>query len=1110
MKNALGAILRRPRTVLTLMLFMIVGGVMSYITIPKESNPDIDVPVFYISVSQQGVSPEDSERLLVRPMETALSSLDGLKEMQAIASEGHAGILLEFAADFDKDAALDDVRAEVDKAKGQLPADADEPTITETNFNLVPTITIALSGPVPERTLYTHAKILQDAIEQVPTVLEANLTGQREELLEVIVDNTRLESYNIAQAELLQAVRNNNQLVPAGTLDTGEGRFNIKVPGLFETAQDVMSLPVKVTENGDGVVTLGDLADIRRTFKDAETFTRVNGQPAIAVEVVKRLGENIIENNMAVRAVAEQVSADWPEVIKVDYMLDQSSSIFETLGSLQASILTAIALVFIVLLATLGVRPALLVAIAIPTSFMLGFLFLTTFTDLTLNTMVMFGLVLTVGMLVDSAIVITEYADRKMAEGLHKREAYIRAAQQMFWPIVSSTATTLAAFLPLLLWPGVAGQFMSNLPIMVIIVLSASLFTAMIFLPTLGAVIGPRVKPGEVSEEARALGRDSKMDPRDLRGATGGYIRLLDGFIGMPAIVVALALFGAYAIVMQFGANAAGVQFFVDEEPEQAVVQISARGNLSATEKRDLVAEVEYEILRIDGVEDVLMKTEGGGGGGGGGLGQDKPADTIGQITLELENFNDRRVAEEIFTDIRASVADIAGIRVELKQIEGGPPTGKDVQLQLTGNNYDAVRTATTDARRFINSLEGLQEIEDSRPLPGIEWQYDVDRAEAGRYGTDTVTVGSMIQLATNGVLMGSYRPDDSDDEVDIRLRLPVEERSIDQIDQLKVRTPSGLVPIANFVTREAQPQVSSITRIDQRYAMTVKANAITGVDKNDKIAEVQAWLDEGNLPATITAGFVGGDEDQAESQAFLMQAMVASLFLMFIILVTQFNSFWQAFVTLSTVVMSVMGVLLGLYLTGQKFSIIMTGTGVIALAGIVVNNAIILIDTFNQLRDEGIEPREAMLKTAGQRIRPILLTTGTTIVGLVPMALQITPDVFTQTITIGGVTSTWWVQLATAIIFGLGFSTILTLVVVPVMLVAPSLYKARILRVWSFVRRRKPAAAEKLELMPTPGNAVAHRPADKDITRPKRAEPSFPPMGTPRPARVAVLDAAE
>ena len=307
-------------------------------------------------------------------------------------------------------------------------------------------------------------------------------------------------------------------------------------------------------------------------------------------------------------------------------------------------------------------------------------------------------------------------------------------------------------------------------------------------------------------------------------------------------------------------------------------------------------------------------------------------------------------------------------------------------------------------------------------------------------------------------------------------------------------------MPIANFVTREAQPQVSSITRIDQRYAMTVKANALPGVDKNDKVAELQAWVDAQTFPSGISTKFVGGDEDQAESQTFLMQAMVASLFLMFIILVTQFNSFYQALVTLSTVVMSVMGVLLGLYLTGQKFSIIMTGTGVIALAGIVVNNAIILIDTFNQMRSEGIAPREAMLKTAGQRIRPILLTTGTTIIGLVPMALQITPDFFTQTITVGGVTSSWWVQLATAIIFGLGFSTVLTLIVVPVLLVAPSLYKARARRAWSFVTRRG-RKARVAEPVPAPAAAPVYREAPV---------PSFPPMDSPRPRRVAVLDAAE
>src|SRR5690606_32916526 len=415
MTGMLEAVLRRPKTVLTLMVLMIVAGVMAYIDIPKEAAPDIDVPVFYVSVTQQGISPEDAERLLARPMETALRGLDGLKEITTVSSEGHLGVILEFDIDFDKDKALADVRDKVDQAKADLPADADEPTITETNFALMPTIYVTLSGDVPERTLYRHARRLKDEIETVPTVLEANLSGHREELLEVVIDSMKLESYNISQAELIESLTQNNQLVPAGFLDSGDGRFNVKVPGLVENAQDVYSLPIK--QNGEGVVVLGDVAEIKRTFKDPSSFTRVNGRPAISIDVVKRKGTNIIENNQAVREVVERATKDWPDAIKLDFLLDESSFIYEVLGSLETSILTAIFLVMILIVAALGLRSGLLVGVTIPTSFMIGFLILSAL-GMTVSTMVMFGRVLTVGMLVDGAIIMVEYADRKIAEGM--------------------------------------------------------------------------------------------------------------------------------------------------------------------------------------------------------------------------------------------------------------------------------------------------------------------------------------------------------------------------------------------------------------------------------------------------------------------------------------------------------------------------------------------------------------------------------------------------------------------------------------------------------------------------------------------------------------------
>ncbi len=1056
MTGALASVLNRPRAVLTVLFAMVVAGIISYITIPKEANPDIDVPVFYVSVSQQGISPEDSERLLVRPLETQLRGLDGLKEITGIASEGHAGITLEFDVDFDKDAALADVRAKVDQATAELPEEADEPTIFETNFSLIPTIVVVLSGDVPERTLYQHARRLKDEIEGVPTVLEANLSGEREELLEIVIDQTKLQSYGLTQRDLLAAVTNNNQLVAAGSLDTGEGSFNIKVPGLFETRADIFTLPVKVS--GDGVVTLADVADIRRTFKDATSFARLNGKPAIAIEVVKRLGENIVENNLAVRDAVAAYSRDWPDAIQIDYVLDESSYIFEVLGSLQASIFTAIALVMIVIIAALGPRAALMVGFAIPTSFLIGFLILA-LAGINVNIMVLFGLVLTVGMLVDGAIVIVEYADRKMAEGLKRHEAYIAAAQRMFWPITASTATTLAAFLPMLLWPGVPGEFMSYLPIMVVIVLTAALLTAMVFLPVIGGLIGGTTASAKDVEAARNLSGTHKLNLDEFHGVTGIYLRFLNVVIRHPAKVLAVTAVSMFLIFDAYGKYNNGVEFFVEEEPDRAVVLVAARGNLAATEMRDLVAEVEDELLQIPGIENTLVSAGSSTGGGGLGDVEDKPVDTIGQITIELDDFCCRRKAAVIFDEIRQRTADLAGINVEIREIEGGPPTGKDVRLEITAPTYDEVLVATGRVADFVeNTMTGLRDIEDTRPLPGIEWQVAVDREEAGRFGTDVVSVGAMIQLVTNGVMVGSYRPDDSEDEIDIRVRLPEEERALDRLDGLRIPTENGLVPLANFIERTPQQKVSSITRQNGRFSMQVKANVMPGVLADDKVRELTEWLDGETWSDGIGFRFRGADEEQRESGAFLQMAAVGALFLMFVILVTQFNSFAQAILTLSTVVLAVCGVLIGMMVTGQRFSIIMTGTGIVALAGIVVNNAIVLLDTFNRLnRELGVPTIEAILKTAAQRLRPIFLTTFTTIMGLIPMATQINvnffdPETMRPVINVGGITSVWWVQLSTAVIFGLAFATLITLVFVPTMVAMPAVYRER----WQAFREKR------------------------------------------------------
>lgn len=1066
MNAFIDACFSHSRTVLTVMVLMVLAGISSYISIPKEADPDIPIPVFYVSITHPGISPEDAERLLIKPMEMELRALEGLEEITSIASLGHAGIILEFDVSFDKDTALADVREKVDFVRPKLPSETDEPTVTEFNTALFPVLIVTLSGDVPERTLYQHARRLKDEVENVSTVLEAKMVGHREELLEVVIDPARLESYQISQQELIQAITQNNRLIAAGSLDTGEGRFSVKVPGLIESADDVYSLPIKV--QGDGVVTLGDITDVRRTFQDPTGYASFNGKPAIALQITKRIGTNIIDNNQQVREVVEKYTEDWPSSIKVGYTLDASDWIFRSLGSLENSIMTAIALVMVVVLVALGLRSALLVAIAIPTSFVIGFFFMSV-TGITMNMMVMFGLLLSVGILVDGAIVVVEYADRKMAEGLDKRDAYKLAAKRMFWPIAASTGTTLAAFMPMLFWPGVTGKFMSYLPITVIVVLTASFLTAMIFMPVLGGIFGKTDESG--NETLKQLAGAETGDIRALPGLTGSYVRMLDKLVKRPVMVclasggILIATFFAYSMWNN------GLEFFVETEPEQAIVLVSARGNFSASEALVIAKDVEDIVLDTRGVKTVFTSTGTNLGSGPGSGGNDRPVDMIAEMMIELKPYEERGPGAPILASIRERASELPGINVEVRKREDGPPTGKDIQVELTGENYQNLVRAAAMVRQLIDTeITGLIDIEDSRPLPGIEWVMTVDREMAGRFGADITTIGATVQLVTNGILVDKYRPDDAEDEVDIRVRFPDSFRTLDQFDQLRVQTNSGLAPLSSFVDRQAQQEVSSIERIDGKRRMRVNANTAFDLEtgekinvsaKTDEVAEAIAKLD---LPPGISWRMRGANEEQQESGAFLGGALLAALFLMFIILLTQFNSFYHSILTLSTVILSTIGVLLGMVITGQTFSVIMTGTGIVALAGIVVNNSIVLIDTYQRLLDDGFEMTEAVLRTAGQRLRPIMLTTITTMFGLLPMALQINVGFFDRSLSVGGPVSAWWVQLATAIIFGLGFSTLLTLVLVPVLLTVPPRAKARIKRLAGRFRRPETAGGYPAE----------------------------------------------
>jgi len=1012
--------LARPRTVLLLLALILIAGTISYVTIPKESDPDINIPIIYVSMNHEGISPGDAERLLIRPMEQELKGIEGVKEMRSTAYEGGANVILEFDAGFDADAAIDDVRAKVDLAKPELPDETDEPTVNEVNLSLFPVIVVTLSGSVPERTLLRLARDLQDEIEGISTVLEASLAGDREELVEIVIDPMLVESYALDATELIDFVGRSNRLVAAGALDTGSGRFSVKVPGLLEGASDLLDLPIKT--QGDAVTLLRDVATVKRTFKDPETFARVGGEPALALEVSKRTGENVIDTIAQVRAVVERVSADWPPEVEVAYTQDRSGDIRTMLGDLQNNVLSAILLVMIVIVWAMGWRSAALVGIAIPGSFLAGILVLSAL-GFTMNIVVLFSLILAVGMLVDGAIVVTEYADRKMAEGNDRRTAYHAAATRMAWPITSSTLTTLAAFLPLMFWPDVVGEFMKFLPITLIATLTASLAMALIFVPVLGSLFGKAERRGP---NAAVLSAEGEENLDDLGGFTGFYVRVLHRALRHPGKVVLAAVAILIGVQVYYASHGNGVEFFPSVEPEQAAFQIHARGNLSIWEKDALVHEVEDRILDMDEFTTVYARVGDIGEGG------DAAEDVIGSITVEFVDWELRRPAEAIFEEVRERTADLAGIVVEPRQQEAGPGSGKPIEVQVGSRYPELISPVIAQIRAHMDAMPGLIDVEDSRPLPGIEWQIDVDRAQAAKFGTDVSSIGGVVRLVTNGLQMSTIRPDDSKDEIDVRARFPVESRTLDQLDRLRIETPLGLVPVSNFVTRSAAPKVGTLNRVDSQRVMTLKADVATGVLADTEVQALTAWIAETDFDPRVDIELRGENEDQANAAAFLMQAFGVALFLMAIILVTQFNSFYSAFLILSAVIMSTIGVMIGLIVTGKPFGIVMTGIGVIALAGIVVNNNIVLIDTFDHLKSRSSSVMDAILRTGAQRLRPVMLTTITTILGLMPMVLSTNIDFFSRHVSVGAPSTQWWVQLASAIVFGLTFATVLTLVFTP------------------------------------------------------------------------------
>jgi len=1023
------------------MLLILVAGAMSRVSMPVEMAPNVTLPVVMVMVRHDGISPEDGARLLVRPIEKELKTLDGIEEIKATARESMVIVTAEFESSENIKNAVADVREAVDRAKAEFPLDTKEPIVNELSPSPEPTIIITFSGEnVTERELYSATKYYQRQLEMLPNVLTAGISGHRDEVVDVVIDPSRLEQYGLRIDEIIQAVRVNNLLIPAGEMDAAQGRFGIKVPALIETAADIRTLPIR--NNSDGAITLGDVADVRRTFKDPNGYSILNGKKTIALDVRKRITANEIRTVEAVRETVAQSRDLFSADMEIGYTFDSSLMTNDMISELQGNIITAMCLVLILVVATLGVKSGLLVGFGIPFC-LLGALIVVNSLGYSFNFMVMFGLLLSLGMLIDGAIVVVEFASTKAAAGLSTRDAYISAVQRMAVPVIASTGTTLAAFLPLLFWPGVSGDFMSYLPITVFAVLGWSLMYALIFAPTLGIALARRRGKRKKLPEDHQSEESAKTLFQPLIDV---YLKALNPIIKSPIKFILASMLVIVGIFFAYGKFNGGQDFFAQIESQYGMLEVRAQGNLSIDEQREITLKVHEIVSEIEGVNNLYGYSSNDSSVV---YGTDVSRDQISSFLVELFPREQREKGSDVvFAAIRERMSGLPGIYATGQEMETGPPTGKDIQIQVSSSDRQALYKTVSKVRQWIDgNVEGIRNLQDTLPLAGIQWEVEVDRARAAMLGVNVADVGNMVQMVTGGIVIGEFRPDDADGEIEIRLRYPKQDRQLTTIDNLNVNTPNGPVSISSFSQRVAKPRVDAIQRYDMLETVLILGNSKDGYLADNQTNEISAWIDQQDFGSSVKIRFRGANEEQANAAAFLSTAFSLAMSLMMIMLVMQFNSFYQAGLILFSVVLSTAGVLLGLIASQATFSTVLTGVGIVALAGIVVNNNIVLIDTYNYLRRNNslLTSSEAVLAAAKSRFRPVMLTTVTTIVGLLPLANGISIDIVHRSYTVGGMVASWWQPLASAIVNGLAFSTILTLLLTPAMLLIPDIISKRL-----------------------------------------------------------------
>ena len=961
------------------------------------------------------------EELISIPIERKLKGISDVEEIRSTSAEGISTVAVKFLPSVDIEDALQKVRDKVDQAKKDLPGDLpDDPAIQEVNFSDLPVIRVVLSGPFSLRRLQKFAEDMEDRLESIPGVLDARLSGGLEREIHVEFDLDRVGAYRVPFSSLINAVSKSNVNMPGGSMDIGQAKYLVRVPEDFQDPAEIFSI-VAFVRDGKPVY-LRDVAFIRDSYKDPITRSRINGEKSVTLAIQKRSGENIVAVTDQVKAVVKEMKPLLPPNLKIDLTSDMSNDVRLMVADLENNILSGLILVVAVILLFIGGRSAIFVALAIPYSMLITFILLAAF-GVTLNMVVLFSLILALGMLVDNGIVIVENIYRHMQEGMGRKEAALAGTNQVAWPVITSTITTLGAFLPMLFWPGIMGEFMGYLPETLIMALSASLFVALVINPVLSARYQTVKVPK--TEKKKEVSREPVVKRI--------YLAILNWSLNHRLVVVLTAFVMLVASILLYGAFGKGTEFMPDTEPRRAYVHVKAPEGTNLDTSDKLVRLVENIVSKYDDIRYVISNI---GAEGGDPFSQGGTGTHINRVALDFKDFHDREtLSSTVVKEVREkALATVRGAEVQVEKEKEGPPTGAPVNLEISGKDIHVLGALAAAIRKEIKDIPGLVDLKDNFVKGKPEIRVRVDKEKAALMGLDTYTIAYTVKTAINGAKVGVYR--EGKDEYDIVARLPDKDRrSLESLKRITVSGPGGEpIPLTSLAEVKLSSGLGAIMRLDQKRVVTISGD-VSGRLANDIIKDIDERLKTRiDWPRGYAYRFSGEQQEQTKAGAFLSKAFVAALFIIFLVLVTQFNSFMTPFIILTSVLLSLIGVFLGLLVTNMAFGVIMTGIGVISLAGVVVNNAIVLIDYYNQLKERGMAARDALIKAGMVRFRPVMLTAITTILGLLPMATGVSFDFREVAWDIGNESSQWWGPMAVAVIFGLAVATLLTLLVVPVL----------------------------------------------------------------------------